>query len=138
MTPQPLTQTIHDTHTSISEQLGVLTNILVVAHAPLASAMLDVLSHVHGTVPQGVYAVDVLADEDTAAVALRIANLVGKVPSLVLTDLPGATPHNCATQACKDLANSVFISPLTAPLLLRAINYRSLSLHALHDKLTQS
>jgi mannose PTS system EIIA component len=113
------------------------TNVLVVAHAPLASAMLDVLRHVHGAVPPGIYAVDVLADEETAAVAQRIAALVGAVPSLVLTDLPGATPHNCATQACKNLANSLFISPLTAPLLLRAVNYRSLPLQTLHDKLTQ-
>jgi mannose PTS system EIIA component len=114
------------------------THIVVVAHAPLASAMLEVLRHVHGSVPAGVFAVDVLADEDTAAVAQRIAALVGTVPSLVLTDLPGATPHNCATQACKDLANSQFISPLTAPLLLRAVNYRSLPLPALHNKLTQT
>jgi PTS system ascorbate-specific IIA component len=133
--PQPFVKT---THAPNATQTGVLTNILVVAHAPLATAMLDVLRHVHGTVPQGVYAVDVLADEDTAAVAQRITHLVGTVPSLVLTDLPGATPHNCATQACKDLANSLFISPLTAPLLLRAVNYRSLPLQALHDKLTQS
>ncbi len=119
-------------------QTNIQTNILVVAHAPLASALLDVLRHVHGAVPLGVYAVDVLADENTAAVALRIAALVGTTPSLILTDLPGATPHNCATQACKDIANSLFISPLTAPLLLRAVNYRSLPLQALHDKLTQS
>ncbi len=112
-------------------------HIVVVAHAPLASAMLDVLRHVHGAVPQGVFAVDVQADEDTAAVAAKITALVGTVPSLVMTDLAGATPHNCATQACKDLANSRFISPLTAPLLLRAVNYRNLPLHALHEKLTQ-
>jgi mannose PTS system EIIA component len=136
--PQPFTKTTHATHTAHTEQAALLTNILVVAHAPLANAMLDVLRHVHGTVPLGVYAVDVLADEDTAAVAQRITQLVGTVPSLVLTDLPGATPHNCATQACKDLANSIFISPLTAPLLMRAVNYRSLPLQALHDKLTQS
>lgn len=114
------------------------TKVVVVAHAPLASAMLDVLKHVHGHVPVGVFAVDVQADEDTAAVAQKITALIGAVSSLVLTDLPGATPHNCATQACKDLAHSLFISPLTAPLLLRAVNYRSLPLQALHDKLTQN
>jgi mannose/fructose-specific phosphotransferase system component IIA len=61
-------------------------------------------------------------------------------PCLILTDLAGATPHNCATNACNNQASEqesmwCVATPISAPLLLRAINYRHLNPAALRNKL---
>jgi PTS system ascorbate-specific IIA component len=111
------------------------TKLIVVAHAPLASALLAVVQHVHGSVPPYVLAVDVAASDLPEATQRTIANFVQGSQALVLTDLPGATPHNCANHVCSQMQHAVMLSPVSAPLLLRAVNYSHLSARALHDKL---
>jgi mannose PTS system EIIA component len=112
------------------------TKLIVVAHEPLASALLAVLKHVHGSVPAHVFALDVAANELPSTTQHSIAALVSGEQALVLTDLPGATPHNCANAACEQMHHAVMLSPVSAPLLLRALNYSHLPAQALRDKLT--
>ena len=117
------------------------TTLIVVAHAPLASAFLAVVAHVHGALPSEIVAVDVPANEPKSATQSRIATLIAAAPhgALVLSDMPGATPHNCAAQVCNSVSLprlAETISPLSAPLLLRAVNYRHLSPTALVAKLS--
>jgi mannose PTS system EIIA component len=111
------------------------TSLIVVAHAPLASALLAVVQHVHGTVPAHVFAIDVQADDAPEHTQRLIAGLIQGGQALVLTDLPGATPHNCAAHACSGSSQTLTISPVSAPLLLRAVNYSHLPAQALHDQL---
>jgi PTS system ascorbate-specific IIA component len=113
------------------------TKLIVVAHAPLASALLAVLAHVHGSVPDHVLAVDVAADEAPSITQATIARLIKGGGALILTDLPGATPHNCANVACDSFKQARVISPVSAPLLLRAVNYSHLPVQALFDRLSQ-
>jgi mannose PTS system EIIA component len=113
------------------------TKIVVVAHEPLASALLAVVQHVHGHLPAHVLAVDVTAHETPEHTQQTIATFVQGDQALVLTDLPGATPHNCASVACESLKNVLMLSPVSAPLLLRAVNYSDLPAQALYDKLSQ-
>jgi mannose PTS system EIIA component len=120
----------------MSTQNGHLTKLIVVGHSPLASALLAV--HVHGTVPAHVMAIDVAANETPESTQLRIAQAIKQSPALVLCDLVGATPHNCATKACGDQHQALILSPVSAPLLLRAVNYSHLPPQALYDKLTAS
>lgn len=100
------------------------TQIVVVAHQPVASAMLALVQHVFGAVPEGVHAVNVIANQTPEQVAQSIQTIVGAQPTLLLTDLPGATPHNGAAACLTTRVDWRLISPLTAPLLLRAINYK--------------
>ncbi len=133
----------------------VHTTIIIVAHTPLASAYLTLIQHVYtlqDKFPEHVYAIDVAAGEACDIVEQAIKKLLFKqaytdslipeyIPCLILTDLPGATPHNCAIKACNDNeANDqesiwCIVAPISAPLLLRAINYRHLNPAALRNKL---
>ena len=114
--------------------------MIVVAHAPLASALLAVVAHVHGSLPAGIVAVDVPADEPRQTTTDTIASLIKQTGSntLVLTDLPGATPHNSAASACTIGAHATpIVCPVNAAMLLRAVNYRHLCAADLAVKLAQ-
>jgi PTS system mannose-specific IIA component len=102
------------------------TGILIIAHAPLASALRDCVLHVYPEAATGVLALDVLANEPTdttrlAAVAL-LAQL-GAPNTLVLTDVFGATPCNVA-QKVVDGVHSKLVAGVNLPMLLRTVNYR--------------
>jgi mannose PTS system EIIA component len=104
---------------------------------PLASALLAVVAHVHGSLPVHVLAVDVQPHESQEQVAKHVQALIHDEQALILTDLMGATPHNGAIAALEAASNVALIHSVSAPLLLRAVNYSHLPAQALHDKLTQ-
>ena len=115
------------------------TQLIVVAHAPLASAYLALIEHVLGQVPAGVMAVDVAAYEPLAQIDAKIVQAIGAgtQDTLLLTDLPGATPHNRAAAVAEQLnmgADTV-MSGISAPFVLRAVNYHHLGKAVLVDKL---
>ena len=102
------------------------TGILIIAHAPLASALRDCVLHVYPEAASGVLALDVLADDPTdttqqAAIAL-LAQL-GLSNTLVLTDVFGATPCNVA-QKVVDGVHSKLVAGVNLPMLLLTVNYR--------------
>ena len=112
------------------------TKLIVVAHIPLASALLAVVAHVHGHVPANVFAVDVQPHETPAHVASTVKALAADTQSLIFTDLMGATPHNGAALALETERHAAILHSVSAPLLLRGVNYSHLPAQALHDKLT--
>jgi mannose PTS system EIIA component len=112
------------------------TKLIVVAHVPLASALLAVVAHVHGEVPAHVFAVDVQPLETQEQVAQQVSALIHDEQALVFTDLMGATPHNGAVLALETQVGTPVIHSVSAPLLLRALNYSHLPAQALHEKLT--
>jgi mannose PTS system EIIA component len=76
-----------------------MAGVLIIAHAPLASALRAVASHVYGERADRVQALDVADGESPAAIAeaarQRLAAL-GQREVLVMTDVLGATPSNAA------------------------------------------
>lgn len=114
-----------------------MTKLIVVAHVPLASALLAVVAHVHGSAPAHVFAIDVQPWETQAQVAKQVSALIGDEQALVFTDVMGATPHNGAMLALEAATHASLIHSVSAPLLLRALNYSHLPAQALHDKLSQ-
>ena len=76
--------------------------IMVVAHSPLASALVETARYVLGRDPETT-AVDVLPDECavdcSALLARRILDADQGDGVLLLTDLPGASPANIASAA---------------------------------------
>ena len=107
--------------------------ILIIAHAPLASALRQCVLHVFPDGSKGMAAFDVqanVAPEETLVGASRALNLLDTPQILVLTDVFGATPCNVA-QKLVDGVNSKLITGVNLPMLLRAVTYRNESLDAL-------
>jgi len=110
-----------------------MNGILVIAHAPLASALRQCVLHVFPDAADDVAALDVPPNQppdETLQQARILMELQGKADTLVLTDVFGATPCNVATRMV-DGVHSRLITGVNLPMLLRAVSYRHESLDAL-------
>ena len=107
-----------------------MASILLVAHAPLASALLAVARHAFADCGGQVSALDVPADigldEASAQVAAALASLPGP-DVLVITDAFGATPCNAAL-AMADGAHARVVTGVNVPMLWRTLCYAHLPL----------
>ncbi|WP_101102979.1 PTS sugar transporter subunit IIA [Macromonas bipunctata] len=103
-----------------------MNGILIIAHAPLASALRLGLLHVFPDAAACVQALDVPADEapETTLQHARSAQAsLGTPGTLVLADVFGATPCNVASQLV-DGVHSRLLTGVNLPMLLRATCYR--------------
>ncbi len=107
--------------------------ILIIAHAPLASALRQCVLHVFPDGASTVFAIDVQPntplEESLASTRITLAQMTSK-HVLVLTDMFGATPCNVA-QKVVDGVRSKLIAGVNLPMLLRTMTYRNESLEAL-------
>ncbi len=110
-----------------------MASILLVAHAPLASALQAVAGHAFDECSAQVLAVDVGADttlaDAEAHVRRALAELTTK-PSeagvLVLTDVFGATPCNAALAAAAGSLTVRVVTGVNVSMLWRALCYARL------------
>jgi PTS system ascorbate-specific IIA component len=110
-----------------------MNGILIVAHAPLASALRACVLHVFPDAADAVAALDVLPNvppEESLAQARLLLRQSGLPQTLVVTDVFGATPCNVA-QRLVDGVNSKLLTGVNLPMLLRTVSYRHESLDAL-------
>ncbi|MES2955807.1 MAG: PTS fructose transporter subunit IIA [Pseudomonadota bacterium] len=110
-----------------------MNGILIIAHAPLASALRQCVLHVFPDNPAGVVALDVqpnMPPEETLAQARIVFRQLGTSHVLVLADVFGATPCNVA-QKLVDGMHSKLITGVNLPMLLRTVSYRHEPLDAL-------
>ena len=110
-----------------------MNGILIIAHAPLASALRQCVVHVFTDNPEGVAALDVQPNtppEETLAQARIMLAQLGATDALVLADVFGATPCNVA-QKLVDGVHSKLITGVNLPMLLRTVSYRHETLDAL-------
>lgn len=124
-----------------------MVGIVIVAHTPLASAMLSFAEHTFGVLPERIKAIDVPPYEDTKVSFDRLVKAAYGVNSgngvLILTDVMGATPANVATklEAMGPLSglNSpvIVLTGLNLPMLMRCISHRDESLEELSQKALQ-
>ena len=112
---------------------ALMNGILIVAHAPLASALRACVLHVFTDAVDAVLAFDVqpnvLPEESLTQARAMLAQL-GQPNTLVLTDVFGATPCNVA-QRLVDGVSSKLLTGVNLPMLLRTVSYRHESLDAL-------
>ncbi|MDH4481610.1 MAG: PTS fructose transporter subunit IIA [Rhodoferax sp.] len=107
--------------------------ILIIAHAPLASALRACVLHVFPEVERSLSALDVQANEppeNTLAMARIMVTQLDAPSVLILTDVFGATPCNVAQQLV-DGVHSKLVAGVNLPMLLRTVNYRHEPLEAL-------
>lgn len=110
-----------------------MNGIVVIAHAPLASALRQCVLHVFPNAASALVALDVPAHQppdETLAQARVLAQQLGSEHVLVLTDLFGATPCNVALRLV-DGVRSRLLAGVNLPMLLRAVTYRHESLDML-------
>lgn len=116
-----------------------MVSFLIIAHAPLATALRDCAAHVYGGLPEHLGVLDVLPSDDPVAMHAQaeaeIARLNDGDGVLVLTDIAGATPGNIAQSLAGPLVN--VIAGVNVPMLVRAVCYRSLPLAMVVDKARQ-
>lgn len=109
------------------------TRIFLIAHAPLAHALRECALHVFADSADSLLALDVLPDatpDDTLAQAQRLLADAPGMPTLVLTDVFGATPCNVARRLVQGRPASL-VAGVNLPMLLRAVCYRTEPLDAL-------
>jgi PTS system ascorbate-specific IIA component len=113
-----------------------MTRILVLAHSPLASALLEVASHAFPDCATAIDAVDVgpdqNADELEALLRQRLRAAAG-ADTLVLVDVFGATPCNVALRVA-DGVHARVVTGVNVPMLWRALCYRHEPLDALVER----
>jgi mannose PTS system EIIA component len=116
-----------------AKHLFMSTRILIIAHAPLATALRDCALHVFPECAEEVVAIDVPpqeAPEVTYAHALQRLQSDSFVQTLVLTDVIGATPANVA-QRLVNGKDAQLVAGVNLPMLLRTVCYRHEDLEAL-------
>ena len=110
-----------------------MIGILLIAHAPLATALRECALHVFPDCAQSVLALDVLpneAPEVSLARAREVMSMLGTDEVLLLSDVFGATPCNVAQQL-GDGHHTRLVAGANLPMLLRSVCYRHESLDAL-------
>ena len=113
--------------------MPAMAGLLLIAHAPLASALQAVARHTFADSGVPLQALDVQPDaspEDIEAQARALLQRLGAEEVLVLTDVFGATPCNVA-QRLADGPRVRVIAGVNVPMLWRALCYAAEPLEAL-------
>lgn len=100
-----------------------MAELLIIAHAPLASALRQVARHVFAERSHRLTTLDVAADERPESVEARLR---GSLPPtgelLIMTDVFGATPCNVALRVADGVRCRV-VCGVNVPMLWRALGY---------------
>jgi PTS system mannose-specific IIA component len=110
-----------------------MNGILLIAHAPLASALRACALHVFPDCAASVAAVDVPPSEPPEETLARARQALAQMNSqevLLIADVFGATPCNVA-QCLNDGVRTRLVAGANLPMLLRSVCYRHESLEAL-------
>lgn len=113
-----------------------MTGIVLVTHNGIGDCLVHEAENIIGEpVNIGTVAISYDAEPDQAREALRAAFAVSDDGDglLILTDLPGATPHNLALDVARESGVQV-VSGLNLPMLLKVLNYARLAPEPLADK----
>ncbi len=107
-----------------------MTALLIVAHAPLASALLAAAQHVYAERLGTVAALDIEPDQSAehaeASVRATLARLAASgnaTDTLVLTDVFGATPCRAAQAAAAGSPRVRLVAGVNVPMLWRVLCY---------------
>jgi len=106
--------------------------IVIVAHAPLASALRQCVAHVFAERVADVLALDVAAQDAPEQCVTQARQMLAAWEGrslLLLTDILGATPCNIARELAQGRPACV-LAGVNLPMLLRAVTYQ-------HEPLTQ-
>ncbi len=115
-----------------------MPRLLLIAHAPLASALRAVAEHTFPDCHQNLSALDVTPEMSADAVVLAAQQVMASHELgdwLVLTDVFGATPCNAAHRLAGEHVR--VLSGVNVPMLWRSLCYAAQPLDALAERATQ-
>jgi len=122
----------------------IMNSILIIAHAPLASALRSAALHAFPEAAARVAVIDVpptQSPEVTLGMARALlhttAQGLGVTGTLVMSDVSGATPCNVAKQLVtqpRELGHVQCVAGTSLPMLLRAITYWNEPLAVMAEK----
>jgi PTS system ascorbate-specific IIA component len=110
-----------------------MPGILIIAHAPLATALKAVATHAYPDCARNVEALDVvpvMALEEIEAQARALLSRLSAPETLVFTDVFGATPCNVALRLADDPRVRV-VAGVNVPMLWRCLCYAHETLDAM-------
>lgn len=112
-----------------------MVKIILVAHGPLAPALLETASNICCFEQNAVQAYSVSGRADLEKISAEIKSCASEGEVLVLADTFGGSSCNMALSCTNGLANVRVVCGLNLNMLLAALNNMSrLGLHALADK----
>ena len=110
--------------------------VLIITHGDIGQAIYDATVTVIGSSPLRTEIVSVEFNQEPGSILEHLKNVNTNLDSgdgvLVLTDMYGATPSNIACGL--DQKQFTVVSWLNLPMLIRLMNYPTLSLTELNDK----
>ncbi|MCE2660739.1 MAG: PTS sugar transporter subunit IIA [Rubrivivax sp.] len=110
-----------------------MTQLIIIAHAPLASALVEVGKHAFPEAAHAVQAFDVTPNERAEQTEDRLRTVLAQHPeALLLVDVFGGTPGNIAARFV-DGTRVRLVYGASVPMLWRTLNYRNRSLAELAD-----
>lgn len=104
-----------------------MISILIIAHAPLASALAEVAAHTYPDCAASLRALDVRpgdSADSVEAVARGMLAQPGSTGTLIFVDVFGATPANAASRLLDD-PNVRVVAGVNVPMLWRTLCYGS-------------
>jgi PTS system ascorbate-specific IIA component len=107
-----------------------MVDLVLLAHAPLASAFAAVAAHTFPEAAARVRCVNVTPQEDVDTVVARLREVLPDGEVLILADVFGATPCNAALRVADGVHVRV-VAGLNVPMLWRALCYADESLDRL-------
>lgn len=108
-----------------------MIGLLLVAHNPLAGALLRTAEGILGPCPEGVEALDLALDESPEHFRARVREALRALSSpkgvLILADLVGGTPYQVALGVLQDksVGRSALVAGMSLPMLLEALAQRA-------------
>lgn len=115
--------------------------ILIIAHAPTGSGLVSALRDIlPADLTNNIHTVDIgIHDQHEQKIheAKQLITQYGTDEILIFTDILGSTPYHIARQVLASIKNNsgVVVTGVGLPMLIKAANYRSLSLKAWVDQL---
>lgn len=101
------------------------TAILIIAHAPLASALKAVAQHAYPDCASSLLVLDVFSGDDVEQIEASARTLLARhanMPTLVFVDAFGASPCNAAMRLLDDPLTRV-VAGVNVPMLWRTLCY---------------
>ncbi len=117
-----------------------MSGLLLIAHAPLASALKAVAEHTFPNCSPQLSVLDVtpeMSAEVVEAEARKLLADAGHTDSLVLTDVFGATPCNGAQRLLDGQGHVQVIAGVNVPMLWRSLCYSGESLAQLVERASE-
>lgn len=115
--------------------------VLIITHYEVGHALVNALKTTYGdTLPLTLETFEVRPDADPDHLIPGLKTIIKSLDQgdgvLILTDLFGATPSNIAYELQKERYTEI-VTGLNLPMLIRVMNYPSLSLSCLAEKAMQ-